>query len=127
MTSMHVSESGGMKELKEAKFGLVPPRPLELLAVLYGRGAGKYGPRNWERGFEWSVAFDAMQRHAWKFWNGENYDAEMRVPHLTCVAFHAFSLTEFLLDMEDETAGAPGRHRFDDRPSTIFKRVDHDG
>jgi hypothetical protein len=67
-----------------------------MLARLYGRGAAKYAAHNWRRGYPWSLSFAALQRHAWAFWNGEDIDAEMGLPHLAAVAFHAFALLEFM-------------------------------
>jgi len=90
------STTGGQKGTKAERFDLIPAGPLRQLAHLYGNGATKYDDRNWERGYDWSLSFAAMQRHLWLFWGGEDIDAEMGLPHLTCAAFHAFALTEFL-------------------------------
>jgi hypothetical protein len=88
-------ETGGVKGKKLARFDLLPVGPLFELARLYGTGAEKYDERNWERGFAWSLAFAAMQRHAWLFWGGESVDPETRRHHLSSVVFHAFALMEF--------------------------------
>ena len=53
------------------------------------------GDRNWERGYEWSKSFGALQRHAWAWWEGETFDAETNVSHMTNVAWHAFALVHF--------------------------------
>lgn len=90
------SRTGGQKGSKPERFDLIPAGPLRMLAHLYGNGAEKYEARNWEKGYEWSLSFAAMQRHLWLFWSGEDIDEEMQLPHLTCAAFHAFALTEFL-------------------------------
>jgi hypothetical protein len=87
--------TGGAKGKKLARFDLIPAYPLWELARLYGVGASKYADRNWERGFLWSLAFAAMQRHAWLFWSGESLDPETRCHHLASVVFHAFALMEF--------------------------------
>jgi hypothetical protein len=111
METESVSETGGVKNVKPARFDLIPVLPLWLLAELYGKGVDKYDVRNWEKGYEWSKSFAAMQRHAWQFWNGEFADRELNVPHLTCVAWHAFALLQFCLEHEN----------FDDRPH-VFKQ-----
>lgn len=108
-----VSSTGGEKGQKEARYDLLPGKSLELLARLYGRGAGKYEDRNWERGYDWSLSFAALQRHIWQFWNGEDLDEEMGMPHVACAIFHAFALLEFM----DE------HPEFDDRPSTLKQRA----
>lgn len=101
--------TGGEKGVKPARFDLVPASPLWQVAEHYGRGAEKYEDRNWERGYEWSKSFQAMQRHAWSFWNGETYDPETGSHHMAAVVFHAFALMEF-------TQTHP---ELDDRPSTV--------
>lgn len=94
---MTVNEkTGGKKGQKLARFDLIPPHPLFLLAEHYGVGAQKYPARNWELGVDWSNAFAAMQRHAWKFWQGEDLDFETQTYHLAAVAWHAFALLEYM-------------------------------
>ncbi len=87
--------TGGEKGQKLARFDLIPAHPLWLLAEHYGRGARKYADRNWERGYDWSLSFQAMQRHAWLYWQGEDIDPETGSPHLVAVAWHAFALLEY--------------------------------
>lgn len=109
-------ETGGAKDQKPARFDLIPPGPLDTLARQYGQGAAKYGDRNWEQGYAWSLSFAAMQRHAWQFWNGEDVDPETGLPHLAAVAWHAFALMHRM---------EYGR-RFDDRPgSDVPADVEH--
>lgn len=91
------SETGGSKGQKPQRYDLIPPGPLDKLAELYGIGAAKYGEnRNWERGYDWSLSFAALQRHAWAFWSGEDNDTETGLPHMASVAFHALALIEFM-------------------------------
>lgn len=101
-----VSSTGAEKGVKLERYSLIPEYPLKMLATLYGRGAEKYSERNWEKGYEWSKSFDAMERHAHAFWEGENTDLEMNLPHLTAVAWHSFALLEF----------TQTHAKFDDRP-----------
>lgn len=88
-------KTGGAKGSKPGRFDLIPVHPLFQLALLYGKGAEKYEERNWEKGYDWSLSFAALQRHAWLFWNGHDNDAETRLSHMASVAFHAFALIEF--------------------------------
>lgn len=100
------SASGGQKGVKDARYDLIPAEPLRQLACLYGRGAAKYDERNWERGYEWSKSFAALNRHLWQFWSRQDIDGETGLPHLTAVAWHALALAEFAW-----------RHpEYDDRP-----------
>lgn len=101
-----VSATGGEKGTKLQRYDLIPAGPLRLLAEHYGAGARKYADRNWERGYEWSKSFAALNRHLWQFWNGENNDAETGSPHIIAVAWHALALAEF----------ACTHPEYDDRP-----------
>lgn len=103
-----VSPTGGEKETNGAKFGLLPWDVLWEDAELYGRGAKKYQARNWEKGYSFSSSFDALQRHAAKFWNGEDIDPETGCKHTTCIRFHAAALGRFLDKFP----------QYDDRPKT---------
>jgi hypothetical protein len=100
-------DTGGQKGSKPARFDLIPPRPLWLLAEHYGKGAAKYADRNWERGTAWSLNFAALQRHAWAFWSGETTDPETGSPSMIAVAWHAMALVEF----------AQTHPELDDRPT----------
>jgi hypothetical protein len=103
------SVTGGSKGQKAQRYDLIPALPLMQLAELYGKGADKYGePHNWRRGYDWSLSFAALNRHLWAFWNGEDMDEGTGMPHMTCVAFHAFTLSQFMSD----------QRQFDDRPTT---------
>lgn len=99
------SSTGGEKGVKPERYDLIPVEALAKVAQLYGKGAEKYAAHNWRRGYEWSKSYAAMQRHANSFWNGEDLDPEMQLPHLASVIFHAFTLMTFM----DE------QPRFDDR------------
>lgn len=101
-----VSSTGGEKGTKPQRYDLIPAGPLRTLAELYGKGAEKYADRNWERGYEWSKSFAALNRHLWQFWGGEDLDDETGLPHLASVAWHAFALLQFMNQHPD----------FDDRP-----------
>ena len=68
----------------------------------------KYAERNWEKGYDWSKSYAALQRHASQFWGGEDIDTDLPVPspHLAGVIFHALVLLEFSRTHPD----------YDDRP-----------
>lgn len=103
-----VSITGGAKGVKPARFDLVPVGPLTQLAILYGNGAAKYAAHNYRLGYDWSMSYAAAMRHLTEFWDGADYDDEMKVPHVINAVFHLFALCEFL--MNPEKYG-----RFDDR------------
>lgn len=101
--------TGGMKGSKTARFDLIPVGALWQLAEQYGRGLAKYPPRNWEKGYDWSLSYAAMMRHANQFWGGEDFDPETGSLHLIAVAWHALTLVEFFETHPEK----------DDRPSTM--------
>jgi hypothetical protein len=106
-------ETGGAKGKKAARFDLLPAGPLWEVAELYGEGAIKYGDRNFELGYAWSLSFAAMMRHAWQFWSGEDRDAETGKHHLASVVFHAMALMLFgeTHPEKDDSPGAGARRR----------------
>lgn len=103
--------TGGEKGTKTERMELLPWDVLRQdVAPHYAKGAEKYADNNWRRGFSWSLAFGALQRHAAQFWGGEDIDEETGTPHMAAVAFHALAL---LLFMREHRA-------LDDRPSTVM-------
>ncbi|AYD81743.1 hypothetical protein Moki_47 [Arthrobacter phage Moki] len=89
-----VSSTGAEKGVKEARFDLIPTGALTQVAIHFGRGAQKYEPHNWRKGYEFSKGYAALQRHANSWQGGEDLDPEMKTPHLAAVAFHALALLE---------------------------------
>lgn len=87
--------TGGEKGAKLARFDLIPPEPMWALAEHYGKGAAKYGDRNYERGYNWSLNVAALQRHLNLWLRGEDNDSETHTNHLIAVAWHAFALFLF--------------------------------
>lgn len=87
--------TGGAKGAKPEAFALIPVKPLEAVARVYGFGATKYEDRNWERGYKWSLSYSALQRHLNAFWRGEEVDSESGEPHLAHAAFHILALMEY--------------------------------
>lgn len=100
------SETGGQKGRKPERFELLPWDSLAKVAELYAEGAKKYQDHNWRRGYDWSLSYGAMMRHAALFWEGEDNDPETGCNHMASVAFHALALLYFY----------DHRPEFDDRP-----------
>lgn len=82
--------------MKPERHDLIPVPALSLLARLYGKGAEKYAEHNWRKGYEWSKSYAAAQRHMQLFWDGEDIDEEMGLPHVTCATFHMMALATFM-------------------------------
>ena len=83
--------TGGEKGRKKARFSLIVPSFLWELAEVYGEGAKKYSDRNWEKGYAWSLSYDALQRHIHQWVMGESIDKETGRHHLA----HAGNMAPF--------------------------------
>ena len=88
--------TGGEKGRKLARFGLLPHEALWEIAEHYGVGASKYDDHNWRRGFDWSLSYDALQRHLALWWSGEDIDPESGTHHLAAAGFHVLTLLTFV-------------------------------
>lgn len=77
------------------RWDLIPPEAMFELAFLYQNGANKYAERNWERGMSWMTCFRAILSHSFKWLMGAEYDEEMKVHHMTCVAWNAMALVTY--------------------------------
>lgn len=89
--------TGGSKGRKLARTSLLPMDALLELAEHFGKGEAKYEARNWERGYAWSWSADALLRHFFAWWQGEDRDPETGSLHITAVAWHALGLLTFQL------------------------------
>lgn len=90
--------TGGQKGQKPERFDLIPWDALQEVARVYGKGAEKYEPNNWLRGYKWSLSFGALLRHVTQFWLGKEYDdgpGGTGCRHLACAAFHCLALMTF--------------------------------
>jgi hypothetical protein len=88
------SATGGQKGVKLARYDLIPEPALEALAETYGRGAKKYAPNNYRKGYDWGLSVGAMRRHLGRWLRGETFDEDGHY-HLIQVAWHAFTLFIF--------------------------------
>jgi hypothetical protein len=74
-----------------------PPEAMFALAQLATDGVKKHGFRNWEEGKPYSSPWAAAQRHAWKFWGGEDYDPENGSHHLIAAAWRLIQLYTYVV------------------------------
>lgn len=88
-------KTGGAKGSKIIRPDLIPPQAIEELGRLYGKGAEKYDPWNWRKGYNWSLSIAAMMRHLLQWEKGERFDEETQCHHLASVAWHCMTLMEF--------------------------------
>lgn len=90
------SDTGGQKGSKDARIGSLDPLALMEVAKVAGFGEKKYARLNYMKGYEWSLSYDAMQRHLHAFWSGEDLDPESGLPHLAHAAWHCLALMAFM-------------------------------
>ena len=88
-------------------WSLLPSDAVEEVVKVLGYGAKRYTERNWEKGVLYSRVFDAMMRHSWAWFRGENNDKDSGITHLA----HAVCDGLFLLAYIKRKMT-----KFDDRP-----------
>lgn len=88
-------KTGGQKGQKPAQLSYIPFDSLVEISKVYQYGAKKYARDNWKKGYNWSLNFDAMMRHMFAFWEGEDLDAESHCSHVAHAAWHAITLLWF--------------------------------
>ncbi len=126
------SPTGGQKGRKSARFGGGDPLAMQELALVYGMGEEKYDRYNYLKGYKWSLSVDALFRHLFAFLAGEDrdectvhpgqhaYDPETcdgsGLLHTAHAAWHAMTLTSFLLRHvgEDDRAPVAGPSIYDE-------------
>jgi 5'-nucleotidase len=90
------SPTGGQKGSKLAQLSALDPNSIRLVAEVAGFGAQKYEKLNFMKGYDWSLSYDAAQRHQLAFWNGEDNDPESGLPHLAHAAWHMLAQLSFM-------------------------------
>ena len=92
------AKSGGRKGRKPQELSWIDPRVLLKLGEVARHGADKYEDgNNYRRGYNWSLSFNAAQRHALQFWDGEDLDDESGLPHVLHAAWHYLALASFMM------------------------------
>ena len=70
--------------VRKTSFSCLPLLPLAEAAVGMHEGAFKYGKHNYRKaGIRASVYFDAVVRHIFQWWEGEDIDPDSGVSHVT--------------------------------------------
>ncbi len=99
MFDMSEVKSEGHKDAKDIQIHAIPWEALQEIGKVYHYGATDrgYGDYNFRGGYDWTLTFDAMMRHAWAFWNREDNDPESGFSHMAHAAWHAITLCFFSL------------------------------
>lgn len=75
----------------------VPPVALLALGKVMEFGAKKYGPMNWRKdAVSASTYYDAMLRHIFQYWDGDDMDPETRREHLA----HVMACCAIIIDAD---------------------------
>lgn len=97
MTEVRItSATGGEKGQKPQQIGTIDPAALLGLAEVSGFGATKYAAYNYLKGYDWSLSYDAAQRHLMQFWAGQDHDDESGLAHVLHAAWHCLAMASFL-------------------------------
>jgi hypothetical protein len=80
------------------RYDLIPGSALKRWADLMGRGARKYGDRNWERGMPVSVFRASLERHL-RLWD----EGDVLEDHIAAILFNAGAIAEMEKRVRDET------------------------
>lgn len=111
-----VFASGMVRDVRTGKgrWDLIPTDGLARVAGLYERGAVKYGPRNWEKGSEFSRYMDSMIRHAFQASAGMTDE-----DHLAAVAWNALAI----MDHQARVARGELPESLNDLPTPVSQPV----
>jgi hypothetical protein len=99
-------KTGGKKGEKLCRVGSLDALTLIELGKVAGYGETKPDPAtgkpayerlNYLKGYDWSLSFNALQRHMLAFWSGEDRDPDSGLPHPVHAAWHALTLTAYYL------------------------------
>lgn len=94
-------ESGAVRsaDTEGARYDLIPPAFLEVLAMRYAKGAVKYGDYNWLKG----IPFSVILRHAFSHFTAlsqcrvdATFDGETFCEHAAAVAWAMAALIQYV-------------------------------
>jgi len=87
------------------KWSLIDFKSLEGMVRVLEKGSKKYDAHNWKKGMPVSQVSESLMRHLFDFLNGEDYDKETGLHHISHLMCNAMFL-EYILREKPE---------FDDR------------
>lgn len=104
--------SGARFNSNKTKWSLMPLYLLKEVVDVWEYGAQKYAAWNWAKGMPWSVPYECIMRHMFRwYWLGERNDPESGKHHLAHVICNVMMLLHF------ETKYQEG----DDRPKEFLE------
>lgn len=90
-------DTGGRKGQKDVRLHALPWESLQELGRVFAFGEKKYDDYNFRKGYQWSLSYDALQRHLWAFWNRTDRDEESGLHHVAHAMWHCAVLLFFSL------------------------------
>ena len=103
--------SGARRDISRGKdrYDLIPLKALKRWAGLMGRGAEKYGDRNWEKGMPATRFSESALRHFFQYMEGDRTE-----DHLAAVLFNIGSMIHFENGQWDDINGSEQDYGFDE-------------
>jgi hypothetical protein len=117
MTSNNKLGEGMKKDEGKLRIDLVPFELIKGVAKVMEFATEKYAPWDYAKGYNYSKAWSAVQRHLWAWWYREENDPESGFSHL----WHASAALAILLFFE-----ARQMTHLDDRPTFDERKKQND-
>jgi hypothetical protein len=83
-------------DINKPRYDLIPPQALWRVAMLYARGAAKYGENNWQKGIPSQQMLASAMRHMEAYRCGD--DSE---DHLAAVVWNVLALMQYEAEGRD--------------------------
>lgn len=91
-------ETGAVRDIdvNKPRFDLIPPHALWRVAMLYARGAQKYGENNWQKGIPSQQMLASAMRHLESYRRGDNNE-----DHLAAVVWNVLAMMQYEAEGRD--------------------------
>lgn len=99
-------EDGRKDDNGKLQWSLLPADAIEEILKVLMFGAHKYEAHNWAKGMDWDRPYNALMRHMWAWWRGEDRDPESGLSHLA----HAGCCILFLIAYQNRRTGNDTRY-----------------
>lgn len=110
--------SGARFNSTKTKWSLMPLHLLKEVVDVWEYGAVKYAAWNWAKGMPWSVPYECILRHLFRwYWHGERNDPESGKSHLAHIICNVMMLMHY----------ERGYPEGDDRPVEVFNDNENSG
>lgn len=83
-------------DVNKPRYDLIPPHALWRVAMLYTRGAAKYGENNWQKGIPSQQMLASAMRHMEAYRRGDNSE-----DHLAAVVWNVLAMMQYEAEERD--------------------------